>query len=238
MLICLISGCGCNKISEENYQGAVSTFKNTDGLSFSRLEIIRKKGETTYERKKTDAKYVFDSGKNVKFMQYAKTEGEGNNSGGVSIKKTTKYYYNIDDSYFYVHSIVGESELNRYKEVASSYNEKFNVNVCDDIDKDCLLLVSTNLAPVFNLNEVSDFSINDDGVATFNAICPSFEHCSGNSQVLEYVVTLDDDGNIGFIEYEIENGDLIYSIKYSFDGYGSNNVSVNFPSDLESYIKK
>ena len=199
-LICvlafIVGGCSCKKIDEETYENAVSIYKSSDALSFSRLEIISKKGETTYSRKKIDAKYIFDSKRNVTLMQYSRVEGEGSNTGGNSIKDTIKYYYSLDEGYFYVHSIIGESNLDRYKEEAVSYNSKFNVNVCDDTDKDCLLLISNNLAPVFNLNEVSDFNVNDDSTITFKAVCPNYEHCSSNSEIIDYTITLNDDGNI------------------------------------------
>ena len=65
VLAFIVGGCSCSRINEETYEKAVSIYKSSDALSFSRLEIISKKGETTYSRKKTDAKFIFDSKRNV-----------------------------------------------------------------------------------------------------------------------------------------------------------------------------
>jgi len=68
--------------------------------------------------------------------------------------------------------------------------------------------------------------------------CPNYEHCESSSQMIDYVVELDPNGNIASISYDIVNKDINYSIKYTFFGYGSNNVKVDFPANLESYIEK
>ena len=104
-----------------------------------------------------------------------------------------------------------------------------------------MLLIVGNLAPIFNLNEVSEFRIdeNDGGaIAQFKTTCPSYEHCLNNSQMIDYVVEIDTNGNIASISYDIVNTDVTYSIKYTFFGYGSNNVNIDFPTNLESYVEK
>ncbi len=235
VLGCLISGCGCNKANEETYSKAVSTYTNSDAISFSRLEIVSTKGQDTELRKMINAKFIFNSDNNVSKMQYSRSDKETGQIGSATQPKTTTYYYSSNDGHVYTYIKPDETQFERYKEAVASYEDKFNVNTCEDNDKDCALLTRTNIAPIFNLNEVSDFNITGDGVATFKAVCPSFEHCSSNSEVLEYRVELNNDGNIGIVEYQIVNGDTTYSIKYVFDGYGSNNVKITFPEDLKNY---
>lgn len=235
----LTCGCSCSKIDDTTYENAVNVYKNTDAISFSRIEIIQNEGETSYTRKKTDARYLFNANKQVTGMEHSLTYSDASPNGGSAITKTIKNYYSGERATLYTYSKIGESQLERSKESNVSYDSKFNVNVCDSLD--CLNMIVGNFAPIFNLNEVSEFVINDvngKGEVSFKAVCPSFESCSNSSQIINYNLTIGTDGNIETLSYDIVNGVTTYSIKYTFYGYGSNNVTIEFPSDLESYIEK
>jgi len=235
-----ICGCSCAKVDETTYENAVNAYKNTDGISFSRVETIVSNNEPNmYSRKKVDATFVFDSNREVSSMQYSFVKSEGSIANGVNISETKEYYYSQERETLYTYQQMSEIQLQRYKESGVTYNSKFNVNSCED--RDCMLLIVGNFAPIFNLNEVSEFRIeeNDGGaIASFKTTCPNYEHCESSSQMIDYVVELDPNGNIASISYDIVNKDINYSIKYTFFGYGSNNVKVDFPANLESYIEK
>lgn len=235
----LAIGCSCSKVNEETYTNAVNTFKSTDALSFSRIEMITNINEDNYTRKRVDAIYTFNSNKEVVNMEYSLVYSEGSNGGASNTSQTKKYYYNNERRTLYTYSKIGESQLDTYKETNVTYNAKFNINACENAD--CLKMITGNFAPMFNLNEVSEFSIEDKdgtGVVRFKAVCPSYESCASSSQVLDYNLTINKDGNIETLAYDINHGNTTYSIRYTFHGYGSNNVSVEFPADLESYIEK
>lgn len=236
---CFIAGCGCSKIDETTYTNAVNTFKNTDAISFSRIEVISKAEETIYTKKSITAEYVFNANKEVMNMSYSIKYYDGSSNGGISEKQTKEYYYSEERATLYTYSKVGQSQIERYKESDVTYNSKFNINTCMTLE--CQNMIVGNFVPMFNLNEVSEFGISGDdkgGSATFKAMCPSYENCASNSQTISYTVTINDAGNIDTISYDIINGDTTHSIKYLINGLGSNNVSVDFPIDLESYIEK
>lgn len=235
----LVCGCGCSKVDENTYTNAVNTYKNTDAISFTRLEMISKQGETTYTRKKTDAKYTMNASKTVVDMEYSHTVSTASNSGGSTTNEVTKYYYVNETSTLYTYTKTGTKNEQQYKESNIGYNDRFNINSCTDAE--CLRMIVGSFAPVFDLNEITNFAIvGEDGNAkvSFSAVCPSYENCESNSQLLDYNLTISSDGNIESMEYEIVNGDTTYTVKYTFYAYGSNNVKINFPSNLSSYIEK
>jgi hypothetical protein len=78
----------------------------------------------------------------------------------------------------------------------------------------------------------------DKAEVKFYAVCPSYEKCAGSSEIIEYNYVIGNNGTIESIAYDIVNDDTTYSIRYTFYGYGSNNVKIELPSDLESYIEK
>lgn len=233
--ILTVSGCSCSKINQETYEKAIKNYNTTDAMEFSRIEIISTAGESIYQRKKIEAKFIFDSNRNVSKMEYSLLVSEGN-SGGASteINQSVKYFYNNDTMYTY--SKLGSSQLEKYKETGLSYEDKFNVNTCQD--NDCMLLIEQNIVPVFALNSVTFFEISEEGKATFKASCPTFENCASSNELIEYTVVIDKDANIKTIAYEIVNGEITYSIKYSFNKFGSNNVNIQFSGELDSYIEK
>lgn len=238
LMALFVCGCSCSKINENTYSNAVNIFKNTDAISFSRIEIVQKEGESVYTRKRSDASYIFDIDGHVSKMSFEATYSQGGSGGASGSSQTLKYYYSDERRTFYTYSKQGESQLERYKESNVSYDDKININVCQD--NACQLMIVGNFAPIYALNEVSDFNIEDEngiGKATFKAICPSFESCESASQVIDYTLTINNNGNIDSLNYEIVNGDTKYTITYSFNKYGSD-VKVTFPSDLESYNEK
>lgn len=235
----LVSGCGCAKVDETTYTNAVNVFKSTDAISFSRIEVITTSDSEDYTKKRTDATYTFDSNKNVVDMAYSLTFYDGDSSGNSATSAVKKYYYSNESQTLYTYYKIGESQLDKYKKRNVTYDALFNVNICNDLD--CYKMINGNFAPIFNLNAVSEFSIEDnngEGIVRFKAICPSYESCDGNSQILDYNLTINKSGNIETLSYDIHKENTKYSITYTFHGYGSNNVEVIFPSDLGSYKEK
>lgn len=235
----LVCGCSCSKADEDTYANAVSTYKSTDAISFSRLETIAKEGEATYTRKLIDAKYAFDSNKKVSKMEYSNTVSIASNNGGTHTQEVTKYYYDNEKTTMYTYYKEGNQTEDSYKESDMLYEDKFNINTC--MTSDCLRMIVGSFAPIFELNEVSNFSIEGEkeiARVSFSAICPSYENCASNSQLLNYEMTIGSDGNIETLEYEIVNGVNTHVIKYTFYDYGSNNVKVVLPNYLESYNEK
>lgn len=231
----ILSGCGCNRISQETYTRAVDNFNNTDALEFSRIEVITKDGEKFYERKKIDSKIVFGPNKSVIKMYYSLLVTEGSTGG--SSTETNKYLqYHYVNNYLYTYLKEGGNQLDEYKEKIGAYDNAFNINTCED--NDCMLLIDKNIAPVFKIDSLENFEISKDGVAKFKSSCPSFENCDSNNELIDYVVTVDKDANIKTISYDIKKNDITYSIKYSFSAYGSNNVDIVFPGNLDTYVEK
>ena len=230
----LIVGCSCSKVDESTYQAAVNVYEETDGIYFSRVETISVDGEDTYTRKKISAKYLFNSNNMVTNMEYIRSVYTVSSSGANISDSTTKYYYSAERRTLYTHL----SSVNRYKKTDVTYDEVFNINVSQG---DEMLMIKGNFAPMFQLNEIEDFNIEDDNgkaIVTFAAICPSYEKCASNSDVLTYNYIIGTDGNIESLSYEIVNCDTTHTISYTFYSYGSNNVNIEFPADLESYIEK
>ena len=58
VLACLISGCSCSKVSEDTFADAVNVYKNTDAISYTRIEEIKVEGEDIYTRKQIKAKFI------------------------------------------------------------------------------------------------------------------------------------------------------------------------------------
>lgn len=237
----LVCGCSCSKVNEQTYENAVNTLKNTDAISFSRIEEIHVEGQSTYTKKRVDANYILDANKEVINMERLLNIYDVSTSeGSTTTKETYKYYYSRERQSLYTYSKIGEIQIERYKEKNTTYNKKFNINTCDNLD--CMQMIVGNFVPAYKLNELENFNIEDNdgkGIATFTATCPSFESCASNSQVINYTVNIDLNGNIESLSYSIENGNTTHSIKYVFYGYGANNVSVVFPADLESsYLEK
>ena len=234
MLSMIIVGCSCSKVDEKTYESAVNVYETTDGIYFTRLETIIVDGKDTQTRKKIEAKYLFDINKNVMSMDYSRSIYERSSVGSDISSSTTKYYYDGFARTLYTQL----NSVNRYKQSGITYDEAFNINVSQ---YDELLMIKGYFAPVFKLNEVSEFEIKeDDGIAnvSFYAVCPSYEKCNSNSEILKYKYVIGRDGTIESISYDIVNGDTTYSIRYTLHAYGSNNVKIKFPEDLESYIEK
>jgi hypothetical protein len=235
----LLTGCSCSKVDENTYVNAVSAYNSSDAISFSRIEIITKEGEDSYTRKKIDAKYVFSSNKEVSKMQYSRIDTVNSNGGASSTSEIAETYYNSETNTIYNYFREGTQQVYRYKESNKAYNAKYNVNACNDLD--CYRMIVGNFAPIFALDEVMNFVIKDNdgkGEATFKAVCPSFENCASSSQLIEYNLTIGENGNIESLSYEIVNGDSTHTINYTFYSYGSNNVEVDIPKDLSSYKEK
>lgn len=234
-----VGGCSCSKVSEKTYSNAVNVYKSSDAISFSRLETISKNGENTYTRKLTDAKYIFDASKNVAKMEYSHTVSIASTNGSSHTEEITKHYYDGEKNTVYTYYKSGSQTEESYKESNKSYSDKFNINTC--VNYECLRMIVGSFAPVYELNEVDNFIIDgnkDSATINFSAICPSYEHCTSNSQLIDYTMTISSDGNIDTLEYEIINGEYTYLVKYTFYAYGSNNVKVLLPSYLENYKEK
>ena len=232
----ILGGCSCSKVNEDTYESAASVFSSTDGIAFSRIETIQTANEDIKTRKKVDAKYVFDSNKNVISMQYERTTSKLSEASNTNIGSdvVTKYYYNGERKTLYTYS----DSVNKYKQKDVNYNDVFNINISEG---DELLMIVGSFAPIFKLNEVEGFTIekeDDKAVVNFHAVCPSYENCTSGSEVIEYEYVIGSDGNIESLSYVITNGSTTNTINYVFHAYGSNNVNIEFPSDLESYIEK
>lgn len=239
MVGALLTGCSCSKVDENTYINAISSYKSTDAIAFSRIEVIEKEGENTHTRKKIDARYAFDTNREVASMEYSRSDTVTSSGGASTTSGIVKYYYNDATSTIYQYSRLGTQQEDRRKVTNKSYNAKFNVNSCQDLD--CSRMIVGNFAPIFELDEVSGFSIEDvdgKGEVTFTAVCPSYESCASSSQFIDYSLTIGEDGNIQSMSYVIVNGDTTHTISYTFYAYGTNNVKITFPSDLESYIEK
>ena len=239
MVGALLTGCSCSKVDEDTYNNSVSFYKSTDAIAFSRIEVISKEGEDNHTRKKIDAKYTFDTNREVSSMEYSRSVTVTSNGGASTTSEIAKHYYNSQTNTVYSYSKLGNQQEERYKETNKSYNARFNVNACQDLD--CSRMIVGNFAPIFELDEVSDFTIEDvdgKGEVSFKAICPSYESCTSTSQLLDYSLTIGEDGNIESMSYEIVNGDTTHTISYTFYAYGTINVKIEFPSNLESYIEK
>ena len=233
LLSMLIVGCSCSKVDEKTYEAAVNTYETTDGIYFTRIETIIVEGQDTQTRKKIDAKYLFNSNKDVMGMEYTRAIYQRSSAGSDISSSTTKYYYNGDTRTLYTQL----NSVNRYKKTDVSYDDVFNINVSQ---YDELLMIKGYFAPVFKLNEVSEFDISEEeGKAnvSFYAVCPSYEKCNNNSEIIEYKYVISTDGTIESIAYDIVNGETTYSIRYNLYAYGSNNVKIKFPTDLENYIE-
>lgn len=230
----IVSACSCSKVDEKTYENAVSIYQETDAIYFSRLENIEVAGNDTQIKKRVDAKYLFNSNKEVVLMDYSRTEHQTTNLGTNIGSSTMKYYYSGELKTLYT-SLDGVS---RYKYTGVKYNDVFNVNVSQ---YDELLMIVGSFAPVFKLNEVAEFSIteaDDKAEVSFYAVCPSYEKCNSSSEIIEYNYVIASDGTIESIAYDIVNMDTTYSIRYTFYSYGSNNVKIQLPADLETYIEK
>ena len=235
----LVSGCSCSRIDENTYSSAVSTYKTTDAISFTRVEDVHQAGQVMYTRKKSDGQFVFDSNGKVETMQYFTSYSDVGTNGANTVRQINRYYYNGSNNTYYTYFRDGENQLLRYKEVVNSYEDRININTCDD--SDCYLRISKNFAPVYNLNEISNFTIkneNGKGRATFKGICPGFENCASNDQMLDYEVVVGTNGNLELLTYTIVNGDVTYNITYNFAGFGSNNVNITLPAELDNYSDK
>lgn len=234
LLAMMLVGCSCSKVDETTYEKAVNVYDTTDGINFSRVETITVADEDIYTRKKITAGYLFDSNKNVKEMEYIITTYKMSTAGSSISNNVVKYYYSLDKQTLYTQ----ESSVERYKETNVTYNEKFNINVSEG---DQMLMIVGNFAPIFKLNEVSEFTItknNGKAEVSFLAVCPNYESCSSNSELIKYNYVIGESGTIESLTYDIVIGDTTHNIKYTFHSYGSNNVVISFPNDLESYIEK
>lgn len=237
LFVVLISGCSCNKVSEETYANAVNIYETTDAIEFTRIETITTEGVDTYTRVKIEAKYTFDINKKVMEMEYTRNEADISSAGNNISDKTTQYYYDGIANVLYTHlpNISGGEKI---KETNITYEEKFNVNVSQGYE---LLMIKGYFAPIFKLNEAADFVIEDqDGgaVVRLMAVCPNFENCKDSSEVLIYKYTIGKDGTIQSLSYEIENDNVVRKVNYKFHNYGSNNVKIVTPNDLEGYKEK
>ena len=236
----LIGGCSCSKVNEKTYENAYSNIKSTDAIYFTRIEEIKENGETTYLRKRVDAKYYFTTTGQVDKMEYSLTYTDTTVNGLSDVRQVSKFYFDRSSHTYYTYKKVGSTQEYKYKENAFNYDDMINVTKCGD-DKDCILMMVVNLVPAKGLNEVEDFTINDDdgeGIVSYKAVCPSFEACSDSSQVLDYKLTINKNGEFSTLSYVITNNDVETTVKYTFLGIGSNNVSIEFPSDIETYIEK
>ena len=238
-LTSFIGGCSCSKVDDSTYISAVETYKNTDAIGFTRVEIIKVEGQTTYVRKKVEANYIFDSNKDVERMSYSLLVTENNSGGGSDVSLSSTYHYSKDSETLYNHYKIGKSQEERYKYTNTTYSDNFNANKCND--SNCNLMILTNLAPIYSFDEISEFRIEEkDGgaIAHYKGICPGYENCASNSQMLDYTMRINKDGNIESLSYEIVNGSTTNTITYGFSGYGSNEVVVILPAQLDSYIEK
>ena len=236
----LVCGCSCSKVSETTYENAVESMKNTDGIAFSRIEKAMGDGEEFYTHKRIDAVYIFDNNKYVNAMQYSRSDSTASTVGNsMTNDQKVEYYYSAEKSTMYHYLKIGNQKEERVKEAGITYNDVFNIDVCEDLD--CSRMINGNIVPIFKLNEVVDFEIKDNkglGEVSFKAVCPSFESCASSSQMIEYKIVLGKDGNIQTMSYEIENQNKKYYISYTFKGIGADNLSVEYPKDLENYIEK
>ena len=233
----LISGCSCNKVSDETYANAVNIYETTDAIEFTRIETITTEGIDTYTRVKIEAKYTFNINKEVMEMEYSRNEADITSAGNNISDKTTKYYYDGNARVLYTHlpNVVGGEKV---KETNVTYEEKFNVNVSQGYE---LLMIKGSFAPIFKLNEATDFVIDDqDGGAVVRllAVCPNFENCKDSSEEIIYKYVIGKSGTIDSLSYEIENDGVVRKVNYKFHNYGSNNVKIITPNDLVGYKEK
>ena len=231
----LVTGCSCSKATEKTYENAYSVYKNTDAIKFTRIEEIRETGKTTYLQKRVDASFLFDTNGEVVKMHYTLKYTDVSNSGSSSLKQTNEYYFDRNLQEFYSYSKVGATQEIKNKEHIAHYSDKIDINKCDN--RDCYLMILANLTPIKRLDEVTGFTIEDEngeGIVSYTAVCPSFEECNNSSQTLDYSLTIDKKGNISRLSYVIPNEDLETTVKYTFHGYGSNNVSIDFPNTLRN----
>ena len=241
LLSSVVAGCSCSKIDDSTYESAVSSFKSTDAISFARVETILTEGAATYDRKRIEASYIFDANKKVEKMTYSLHETTEINSAGSGGGKSdiTNYYYDDTRTTVYKYEKNGDSAAVERKYTNTEYDEYFNAASCDS--NDCLLMVVGNFAPIYVLDEITEFTIvDDDGSAlvTYKGICPSYENCESNSQMIDYTLRINKDGNIETLSYDVVNGKTTHSIKYAFSAYSTNKVSITLPTYLESYKKE
>ena len=234
----LVAGCSCSKVDESTYESAVSAFKSTDAISFVRVETIITEGASTYDRKRVEASYIFDSNKKVDLMSYSLHETTEINSAGSGGGRSDirNYYYDNSESTLYKYEKIGDSDAVGTRYTNTDYDSRFNSIKCDS--NDCLFMVVGNLAPVYTLDEITEFNIQEDedsAVVTYKGICPGYENCENNSQMIDYTIRINSDGNIESLSYNVVNGKTTHSIKYAFSAYTTNKVSITLPSEIKNY---
>ncbi len=232
-IVAILCGCSCGRVNETTYNNAINNFNSTDAISFTRIENVTSKADpSSYSRTIIDAKFIFDGNKNGDIV-----EAEYKISDYVLSTKVSSndyYYVDVTNTLYSKKQIPGVLE-ERIKE-STSYEDYFNIHNCSTTS--CRVGIQTNLAPIFSIDDVHGFvieKIDGEAVATFSAACPAFENCKGN-EMLDYKLIIGGDGNVLSLYYTIDGKNDTTTISYKFNNYGSNDVTISFPNDLDSYI--
>ena len=231
-LIAILCGCSCSNVNENTYNNAVSNFNSSDAISFTRIEKVEENNNpSSYSTTQVTGTFVFDTNRNGSVLD-AKYVIE--KSKGTTPISTHEYYYNSDAATLYLKKNIHSDSVTTTRE-PMAYDEYFNNSNCDDTA--CRIAMPTNIAPIYTIEDVQNFVITQEGeeaIATYNAACPYYENCKKGA-VINYRVIIGGSGDIVGLYYTIQGDTTTTTISYSFTKYGSNEISIIFPNELEHY---
>ena len=232
-LVAVICGCSCGRVNETTYKNAVINFNTTDAISFERIEKTTDKNDSSsYTKTVVEGMFIFDTNRNgevVESKYVIKDYVVADN------RSTLEYYYSSISNTLYRKKIIAGLSEDRVKE-SMEYEDYFNIHNCST--SSCRAAISTNIAPIINIEDVNGFVIEkeeDEAVATYTAACPTYENCQGNEKI-DYKLIIGGDGNIVGLYYTIPGPTTTTTISYHFKNFGSDKVIISFPTELESYI--
>lgn len=231
MLIC---GCSCTKVNETTYNNAISNYNASDAISFTRIEKVENNEDSSdYTKTTVNADIVFDTNRTgeVKEMKYTIDYATREH-----VTSTITYYYSDIEQTLYRHKKVTGSTDTKTKQ-SMNFQDYFNVHDCTT--RECLVAIPTNIAPVLDIEDVNGFLIEEvdgEAIATYTALCPLYENCQGN-ETIDYKLIIGGNGDVAGLSYVITGETTTTTVSYSFNNFGSHNVKIAFPNELENYIE-
>lgn len=226
----LVGACSCDKFNIETYNTAVRNYNNATAIEYDLTVTRYTKGETSYILEESINKYelstireVINYGSSLKRYEIT-TSDYGPNGAPVSVYELNRYYKREANS-FYTNTIV-PGAINNKEITNESYDQKYDITSEYNIN---------NIVPVFNEENISNFSIIKDesrkgySIATFESKYPSYSNES--TAIVTYTIYINKDFYFDKIEYAYESELEKVTYKYEFKNYNSD-VVIEFPSDL------